>query len=694
MVVPARHAPRPAGAPRPHHRRDIMDQRQALAGAAQPLRDAPGEARAVDGHHRVGAQAADIGHGPVDPAQDAPRARQHLGHAHDRELAYRHAGSSRPCAAICLAADAGEAHRAARCVPSSAAHQLAAERVARRLAGNEIDERALARHRARGRHADHENPGAVGGGDDRRRGRAAASQPASTAMPRRPASRRLPRPCCGPMVGRSARRSCPGFAILTSTPPGPARRRSRAAGEQRVGALDRLDRRAPRPAAPPPPGRCRARPAGAPRSMPSAISASAAASGASRPERPQRRERARRGCVGADDAEALALELRDDGAQQAVVAQRLQADARRRIWRARQSGRTAPRRRPAHRRRPGPVRSTPLARSSRKPLAACAEPDPGMGHLRHQAGSAAPFSASTKNGPALGAAGGDEHARAARRHPATMPSLAAAIGLAAGTGRAIGFGADEGDHLAHRARYRRSVRPPARRARRGCRSRCRTASDRRCAAPGCPRARSRGAAMPTMLRPESRARSPTTKPKGMTSRSTPVTPPTMACRPMRTNWCTARQAAEDGVIADDDVAGQGRVVGHDDVIAEQAVMRDMGADHEQAVVADPGHHAAALGAGVDGHMFADDVVAADDQARCLALVFQVLRLVADGGEGKDARALADARCARRRRHARSARRLSPSSTFGPDHAKGADLAEGGELAPGSTTAVGWMCGMG
>jgi hypothetical protein len=27
MVVPARHAARPAGAPRPHHRRDVMNQR-------------------------------------------------------------------------------------------------------------------------------------------------------------------------------------------------------------------------------------------------------------------------------------------------------------------------------------------------------------------------------------------------------------------------------------------------------------------------------------------------------------------------------------------------------------------------------------------------------------------------------------------------------------------------------------------
>ena len=50
------------------------------------------------------------------------------------------------------------------------------------------------------------------------------------------------------------------------------------------------------------------------------------------------------------------------------------------------------------------------------------------------------------------------------------------------------------------------------------------------------------------------------------------------------------------------------------------------ADHEQAIVADARHHAAAFGAGVHRHVFADRVVAADHQRRRLALVFEVLRL--------------------------------------------------------------------
>src|SRR5205823_1957112 len=54
-----------------------------------------------------------------------------------------------------------------------------------------------------------------------------------------------------------------------------------------------------------------------------------------------------------------------------------------------------------------------------------------------------------------------------------------------------------------------------------------------------------------------------------------------------------REAAEQGVILDHDVARQGRVVGHDDVIADLAIMRHVDADHEKTIVADPGDHAAA-----------------------------------------------------------------------------------------------------
>ena len=61
------------------------------------------------------------------------------------------------------------------------------------------------------------------------------------------------------------------------------------------------------------------------------------------------------------------------------------------------------------------------------------------------------------------------------------------------------------------------------------------------------------------------------------------------------------------------MAGERGVIGHDDVIADPAVMRDMRADHQQAVIADPGHHPAALGAGIDRDVFADRIIASDHQ---------------------------------------------------------------------------------
>ena len=76
-------------------------------------------------------------------------------------------------------------------------------------------------------------------------------------------------------------------------------------------------------------------------------------------------------------------------------------------------------------------------------------------------------------------------------------------------------------------------------------------------------------------------------------------------------------------------------------LAEPAIVGDVAVGEQHAAVADDRLAAAALGAGVDRHALADQAIGADPQPRRLALVFEVLRRVADRGEREDAGAGAD-----------------------------------------------------
>src|SRR6266404_980458 len=69
------------------------------------------------------------------------------------------------------------------------------------------------------------------------------------------------------------------------------------------------------------------------------------------------------------------------------------------------------------------------------------------------------------------------------------------------------------------------------------------------------------------------------------------------------------EPAEKRVIIDDHVTAKGGVIGHYYVICDLAVMRDMHTEHKQAIVADPRHHPAASRPGINGHIFADRVIA-------------------------------------------------------------------------------------
>src|SRR5579864_1662838 len=218
MVVPARHPSRAPAAPRPNHRRDIVDERQPLVLAPETLRNAPGKARAVDRDERRRLLSLDIANGLGDTTENAPRLWQNFGHAHQGELREIDAALE-PLRRHGLAADAGEADIAER-AELQRRHELAAEEIARRLARDDIDEGLLA----------HDAFTPTTKIPARSAAAAIASRsstkvaPASIAMPRRPDAATVAM-VADPIAGRSARRSWPGFAILTSTPPLPAKRR-------------------------------------------------------------------------------------------------------------------------------------------------------------------------------------------------------------------------------------------------------------------------------------------------------------------------------------------------------------------------------------------------------------------------------------------------------------------------------------
>ena len=104
----------------------------------------------------------------------------------------------------------------------------------------------------------------------------------------------------------------------------------------------------------------------------------------------------------------------------------------------------------------------------------------------------------------------------------------------------------------------------------------------------------------------------------------------------------AGHAADDRVVLHDDVARQHGRVGHDDVVAHEAVMRDMDGGHQQAVVADA-RLLALAGGPVNRRAFANPRTVADADVAFLSVGLQILRRLADGGEGKYSAVLADGR---------------------------------------------------
>ena len=93
------------------------------------------------------------------------------------------------------------------------------------------------------------------------------------------------------------------------------------------------------------------------------------------------------------------------------------------------------------------------------------------------------------------------------------------------------------------------------------------------------------------------------------------------------------QSPDDRMISDRDVARQGRRIGHYQMTTEVAVVRHMDVGHQKILVADGGHPPTLNRPSIDGHIFSDDVVVADDHSSRLPPVLKMLRRGPDRGKG-------------------------------------------------------------
>src|SRR5215207_1525 len=103
----------------------------------------------------------------------------------------------------------------------------------------------------------------------------------------------------------------------------------------------------------------------------------------------------------------------------------------------------------------------------------------------------------------------------------------------------------------------------------------------------------------------------------------------------------AGSAADDGIIAHRAMAGQHDIVGEDHVTADAGIMRDMALRQKQAMIPDSGDEAATGGARVHGDAFTYRAVRTHDEFRLLATELEVLRRMAERGEGVDLGPVAD-----------------------------------------------------
>ena len=230
----------PLGAPGPELRRDVVHHGECPSArtcratrrhedGASIVTSTAGRCRAIaaDGLRRRRRMRGNRGTTSAGPSPRCPAAERGSG------------GPRPPCArrrrrrnADLAAAGVASARRSA----SRPAHRRTARRRSTKISGAMAPAGAS---RPSDLDPDDEQPGASAARTTAARSMMSVRRPRARcrAAPPRAARETVP----GPIVGRSTRRSWPGLATLTSTPPGPDRRSAGAAAEQRVGAFDRLD---------------------------------------------------------------------------------------------------------------------------------------------------------------------------------------------------------------------------------------------------------------------------------------------------------------------------------------------------------------------------------------------------------------------------------------------------------------------
>ena len=89
---------------------------------------------------------------------------------------------------------------------------------------------------------------------------------------------------------------------------------------------------------------------------------------------------------------------------------------------------------------------------------------------------------------------------------------------------------------------------------------------------------------------------------------------------------------------------QSRPIGKDTIVFQDAVVRDVHPDHEIISRADACRHVLTRGA-MNGHIFANQIVIADQETARFATEFQILRFASEGGMFEHAVPFAQARVA-------------------------------------------------